>query len=175
MVSAALAEFGRIDILVNAAAIRPHTPFLDLEEELWTEVRSIVLDGAIHCTKQVLPSMVERRSAASCSSPARAPGPEAPAGVTSVRPRWVWWARAAASPLSSHRTACGSTSSRPGGSTRSGKPAHRSPGDVDTSNIPLGRLGHVDDVANACLFLVSDQASWITGQTLHVNGGQTYH
>ena len=41
--------------------------------------------------------------------------------------------------------------------------------------IPLGRLGHPDDIADACLFLASDQASWITGQTLHVNGGQSYH
>jgi NAD(P)-dependent dehydrogenase (short-subunit alcohol dehydrogenase family) len=55
----------------------------------------------------------------------------------------------------------------PGGSVPAREP--------DTSNIPLGRLGHVDDVANACLFLVSDQASWITGQTLHVNGGQSFH
>lgn len=65
-----------------------------------------------------------------------------------------------------------------------------SPGKIDTSRdmawypeggmseatgIPLGRLGTVDDIASTCLFLVSDDCGFITGQTIHVNGGTTYH
>ena len=64
-----------------------------------------------------------------------------------------------------------------------------SPGRIDTSrdaqwypnqnmrqvsDIPLGRLGHTNDIASACLFLASDDSNWITGQTLHVNGGQAF-
>ena len=45
---------------------------------------------------------------------------------------------------------------------------------ADTSEIPLGRLGHVDDIASACVFLVTDDCGFITGQTIHVNGGTAY-
>jgi 3-oxoacyl-[acyl-carrier protein] reductase len=63
-----------------------------------------------------------------------------------------------------------------------------SPGRIDTSrdaswyptsmdrteDIPLGRLGNVADIADGCLFLVSDDSRWMTGQTLHINGGSAY-
>ena len=45
---------------------------------------------------------------------------------------------------------------------------------ADTGEIPLGRLGHVDDIAVACLFLATDDCGFITGQTIHVNGGTAY-
>ena len=45
---------------------------------------------------------------------------------------------------------------------------------ADTAEIPLGRLGHVDDIAAACVFLATDDCGFITGQTLHVNGGTAY-
>ena len=59
MVKMALDEFGRIDILLNNAAIRPHKPFLELTLEDWEYVRGVVLDGAFYCTHAVMPSMVE--------------------------------------------------------------------------------------------------------------------
>src|SRR5215469_299154 len=61
MVARALSEFGRIDILVNNAAIRPHKPFTELTIEDWERVRGVILDGAIYCTQAVIPSMVENR------------------------------------------------------------------------------------------------------------------
>src|SRR6516164_7286049 len=61
MMSRALAEFGRIDILINNAAIRPHKPFTELTIEDWERVRGVILDGAIYCTQAVIPSMVENR------------------------------------------------------------------------------------------------------------------
>ena len=45
---------------------------------------------------------------------------------------------------------------------------------ADTSEIPLGRLGHVDDIAGAVVFLATDDCGFITGQTIHVNGGTAY-
>ena len=50
MVSMAVAEFGKVDILINNAAIRPHKPFIDVTLEDWEEVRGVVLDGAVYCT-----------------------------------------------------------------------------------------------------------------------------
>ena len=175
MVSSALAEFGRIDILVNAAAIRTHTPFLDLDEARWTEVRSIVLDGAIRCTQAVLPSMVEHRSGSvlvMVGDGAWAGGPRR-GHIGAAKMGLIGLCRSLASEFAPQGIRFNTVS--PGRIDTVRAPGSPLAGDVDTSDIPLGRLGHVDDVANACLFLVSDDASWITGQTLHVNGGQTYH
>src|SRR6201998_1589297 len=54
MVARVFAEFGRVDILVNNAAIRPHKPFTELTIEDWERVRGVVLDGAIYCTRAVI-------------------------------------------------------------------------------------------------------------------------
>src|SRR5262249_7259955 len=58
MMSRAFSEFGRIDILINNAAIRPHKPFTELTLQDWEEVRGVVLDGAFYCTRAVIHSMV---------------------------------------------------------------------------------------------------------------------
>jgi NADP-dependent 3-hydroxy acid dehydrogenase YdfG len=61
MVARALSEFGRVDILVNNAAIRPHKPFTEVTIEDWEHVRGVVLDGALYCTRAVIDSMVANR------------------------------------------------------------------------------------------------------------------
>lgn len=174
MVGRALGELGRIDVLVSAAAIRPHKPFLELTAADWQAVRGIVLDGAIHCTQAVLPSMVSNRSGAVvyvAGEGAWAGGAER-AHIAAAKMGLIGLCRSLATEFA---------------------PANvrfnvLSPGRIDTvrstssptadrqalAGIPLSRLGHVDDIAAACLFLVSDESSFITGQTLHVNGGATY-
>src|SRR5712671_6479413 len=61
MAARALSEFGRIDILINNAAIRPHKPFTELTSDDWEAVRSVVLDGAVYLTRAVIDSMVKNR------------------------------------------------------------------------------------------------------------------
>src|SRR5262249_46965556 len=61
MVAKAMAEFGRVDILVNNAAIRPHKPFTEVTVQDWEAVRGVVLDGAIFCTRAVIESMVKHK------------------------------------------------------------------------------------------------------------------
>src|SRR5216684_5245123 len=61
MVSRALSEFGRVDILINNAAIRPHKSFTEVTLQDWEEVRGVVLDGAFYCTRAVIESMVKNR------------------------------------------------------------------------------------------------------------------
>src|SRR2546428_10716523 len=61
MVGKALSEFGRIDILINNAAIRPHKPFTELTIQDWETVRGVVLDGAIYCTRAVIHSMAKNK------------------------------------------------------------------------------------------------------------------
>ena len=61
-VEAALAQFGRIDILINNAGIYPRRSFLEMTEQEWDEMQAVNLKGVFHCTKLVVPHMVERRS-----------------------------------------------------------------------------------------------------------------
>jgi 3-oxoacyl-[acyl-carrier protein] reductase len=61
MVARGLSEFGHIDILINNAAIRPHKPFTEVTVEDWENVRGVVLDGAMYCTRAVIDSMVKNR------------------------------------------------------------------------------------------------------------------
>ena len=56
----ALSEFGRVDILINNAAIRPHKPFTELTAADWEAVRSVVLDGALYLTRALIESMVQQ-------------------------------------------------------------------------------------------------------------------
>jgi 3-oxoacyl-[acyl-carrier protein] reductase len=175
MVSAAVAELGRIDILVNAAAIRPHTPFLELDEALWSDVRGVVLDGAIHCTQAVLPSMIEHHG----GSVLFVVGDGAWGGgarrghIGAAKMALIGLCRSLATEFAPHGVRFNTVS--PGRIDTVRDPGSPLAGGIDTSDIPLGRLGDVDDVASACLFLVSDEAAFITGQTLHVNGGQSFH
>ncbi len=175
MVSRAMSEFGRIDILINNAAIRPHKSFVDLTLQDWERVRGVVLDAAFYTSHAIIPSMLENRFGRILffTGDGAWSGGAQRAHVSAAKMGLIGFARCLASEFA---------------------PDIRvnvvSPGRIDTSRdsswypgqnmrttegIPMARLGHVDDLASACLFLVSDDSSWITGQTLHVNGGAFYY
>jgi 3-oxoacyl-[acyl-carrier protein] reductase len=61
MAEKALSEFGRVDILINNAAIRPHKPFTEVTDEDWERVRNVVLDGAFYLTRALIPAMVRNK------------------------------------------------------------------------------------------------------------------
>ena len=174
MVARAIELFGRIDILVSAAAIRPHRPFLDITLEDWERVRSVVLDGAIHCTQAVLRSMVEHRFGRVVffvGEGAFSGGSER-AHVSAAKMGLVGLCRALASEFAPYNIRLNAVSPGRIDTTRD---ASWYPGPMTgTSDLPLGRLGRPDEIAAACLFLVSEESSFLTGQTLHVNGGAAY-
>ena len=170
----ALEELGRIDVLVNTVAIRPHKPFLGLEPEEWGRVHSAVVDTAMHCTQAVLPPMIAQGGGSVLfliGEGAWRGGAER-GHIGAAKMSLIGLSRSLATEFGPRGVRFNSVS--PGRIDTARGPGSR-PDHIDASNIPLGRLGHPDDIANACLFLASDQASWITGQTLHVNGGQSYH
>src|SRR5271166_2239022 len=170
MVAKAMSEFGRVDILINNAAIRPHKPFTELTDEDWENVRGVVLDGAMHCTRAVIPSMVENRYGRILFFT----GGSGRAHVSAAKMGLVGLARALASEFAGHNIRANVVS--PGSiDTRRDNPEWYRGHVPNAAGIPLGRQGHVDEIAATCLFLVSEDGGFITGQTIHVNGGTGYY
>ncbi len=176
MVARALAEFGRIDILINNAAIRPHKPFTEVSVPEWEQVRGVVLDGAIYCTQAVIPSMVKNHHGRILffTGDGSFTGGSGRAHVSAAKMGLVGLARALASEFAAHDIRVNVVS--PGSiDTRRDHPEWYQGHAPSAAGIPLGRQGHVDELAATCAFLVSDDAGFITGQTIHVNGGAGYY
>lgn len=176
MVARALAEFGRIDILINNAAIRPHKPFSEFSVPEWEQVRGVVLDGAIYCTQAAIPSMVENRYGRILffTGDGSFTGGSGRAHVSAAKMGLVGLARALASEFAAHNIRVNVVS--PGSiDTRRDHPEWYQGHAPSAAGIPLGRQGHVDELAATCLFLVSDDSGFITGQTIHANGGAHYY
>jgi NAD(P)-dependent dehydrogenase (short-subunit alcohol dehydrogenase family) len=176
MVARALSEFGRVDILINNAAIRPHKPFLELTDEDWENVRGVVLDGAMHCTRAMIPSMVENRYGRILffTGEGAFTGGSGRAHVSAAKMGLVGLARALATEFAPNNIRVNVVS--PGSiDTRRDNPEWYQGRVPSAAGIPLGRQGHVDEIAATCLFLVSDDGGFITGQTIHVNGGAAYY
>jgi 3-oxoacyl-[acyl-carrier protein] reductase len=176
MMAKALSEFGRIDILINNAAIRPHKPFTELTMQDWERVRGVVLDGALYCTRAVIESMVANRygRVVFFTGEGAFSGGSGRAHVSAAKMGLVGFARGLASEFAAHNirvnVVCPGSidTSRANPEWYQGRPP-------SASGIPLGRQGTVDEIAATCVFLVTDDSGFITGQTIHANGGVAYY
>jgi 3-oxoacyl-[acyl-carrier protein] reductase len=176
MVSRALSEFGKVDILINNAAIRPHKPFTDLTVQDWEAVRGVVLDGAFYCTRAVIDAMVANRYGRILffTGEGAFVGGSGRAHVSAAKMGLVGFARGLASEFAAHNIRVNVVSPGSIDTTRANPEWYQ--GRVpNAAGIPLGRQGSVDEIAATCLFLVSDDSGFITGQTIHVNGGVAYY
>ncbi|MCH8184554.1 MAG: 3-oxoacyl-ACP reductase FabG [Chloroflexi bacterium] len=172
MVSEAVAHLGPIDILVNNAGLRKVASIVELSVEEWREVVGVNMDGPFYLCKAVVPGMIERGWGRIINV----------SGLNAFKGR-ADWAHVCASKMGALGLTRGlAVELAPHGILVN----HIVPGAFDTSRdgpqtpstapqraagIPLGRLGLPEEVAKACAFLASDEASFITGQTIHVNGG----
>ena len=176
MVARALSEFGRLDILINNAAIRPHKPFTELTVQDWEAVRGVVLDGALYCTRAVIGSMVANRYGRILffTGEGAFTGGAGRAHVSAAKMGLVGMARSLASEFAASNIRVNVVSPGSIDTTRANPEWYggRAP---NAAGIPLGRQGTVDEIAATCLFLVSDDGGFITGQTIHVNGGVAYY
>ena len=177
MAARALSEFGRVDILINNAAIRPHKPFTELTQQDWEAVRGVVLDGALYLTRALIEPMVKDRYGrilffvGDGSISARGSGRTL---LSAAKMGLIGMARGLASEFAAHNIRVNVVS--PGSiDTRRDNPEWYQGHLPNAAGIPLGRQGTVDEIAATCLFLVSEDAGFITGQTIHVNGGAHYY
>jgi 3-oxoacyl-[acyl-carrier protein] reductase len=176
MVAKALSEFGRIDILINNAAIRPHKAFAELTVADWEEVRGVVLDGAFYCSRAVIKTMVDNRYGRILffTGEGAFGGGSKRAHVSAAKMGLVGLARSLAAEFAPHNIRVNVVSPGSIDTTRA-NPEWYGGRPPDAKGIPLGRQGSVDEIAATCLFLVSDDGGFITGQTIHVNGGVAFY
>ncbi len=168
-------SLGGIDILVNNAGIFPRVEFLDMTEVQWDEVLNVNLKGTFLCTQAVAQKLVERgRTGAVINLASSAAFRSSPRGVHYVASKAgiVGVTRATALELAPYRVRVNAIAP---GTTDTAQPRYgMSEEELQAAGrqVPLGRMGTPEDVADLAVFLASAEARHITGQTLHVNGGQ---
>jgi 3-oxoacyl-[acyl-carrier protein] reductase len=172
LMAEAAAAFGGIDILVNNAALRRETPFAELSFAEWREVFSVILDGAFLCSQAALPylKVSGASSLINIGGMSAHIGATARAHVIAAKSGLVGLTRALAHDLAEFGITANCVV--PGmidtvrGSSTGGTPS------LHAAHKPLvGRRGTSEEIAGAVRYLVSPQARYVTGQTLHVNGG----
>jgi 3-oxoacyl-[acyl-carrier protein] reductase len=176
MVNMAMSEFGKIDILINNAAIRPHKPFTELTLQDWEYVRGVVLDGGFYCTRAVINSMVDHNFGRILffTGDGAFRGGAGRSHVSAAKMGLVGFARGLASEFAGNNIRVNVVS--PGSiDTSRANPEWYQGRPPDAAGIPLGRQGTVNEIAATCLFLVSEDGGFITGQTVHVNGGAGFY
>jgi 3-oxoacyl-[acyl-carrier protein] reductase len=172
MVDQVVSAWGRVDILVNNAGICPMTPMLEIRAAEWDRVLGINLKGVFLCSQAVVPEM-RRQNAGKIINIASSAGQmggiavgvhysASKAGIFGLTKSL---ARILAPEIQVNAVSPGTTESE---MTRGWQEASIQ---NIIRQIPAGRLGHPADTAAVVLFLASEQAGFITGQTISVNGG----
>jgi len=168
----ALAKFGKLDILVNNAAITRDTLALRMRIEDWDAVLRTNLTGAHLCIQQALGAMLKQRSGRiiNITSVVAETGNAGQANYVASKAGLIGLTRAMAVEVASRNITVNAIA--PGFiETPMTDPLPQKLKDKMKSLIPLGRFGTDRDVAAAIVFLASDEAAYITGQVLDVNGG----
>jgi 3-oxoacyl-[acyl-carrier protein] reductase len=165
-------EFGSVDILINNAGITRDNILVRMKEEEWNDIISTNLSSVYRMSKAVLRGMIKKRSGRiiSITSVVGAMGNAGQSNYAAAKAGIMGFTKSLAREVGVRGITVNAIA----------------PGFIETdmtdnlpedqkaalaSQIPMGRLGTVDEVAKAALFLASDSGSYITAQTLHINGG----
>lgn len=165
-----------IDILINNAGVAQEKPFLTISDDDWENMLNVNLQGAFRNIQEVLPSMIEKKWGRIIN-------------ITSIGGQWggfnqVHYATSKAGLISLTQSVAkiyskdGITSNAisPGlvATDMSENELKTEAGKQKVENIPMGRLGTKDEIANIALFLASNESSYVTGQTINANGGMYF-
>jgi 3-oxoacyl-[acyl-carrier protein] reductase len=172
LVEATVKRFGRIDFLVNNAAVRFETEFSAITYEEWRQVLTIVLDGAFLCAQAVLPHMKKAGGGTIVNIGGQTGhrGAAERAHVITAKAGLAGMTKALAMDLAPHKITVncvvpGTIESQRGLPGVPDRPAHR------MTVPPIGRRGEPEEIAAMVRMLCGPDARYITGQAIHVNGG----
>lgn len=171
LVEQAAGEFGGIDILVSNAGLRRQTPFLEISLAEWREIMSVALDGAFLLSRAAVPHMIRRGGGAfiAMSGVSNHVGTPNRCHVSASKAGLEGLIRSLAVELAPHRITCNCVA--PGAiDTQRGASAGPMPPSLMAS-IPLARRGTVAEIAGMVRLLAGPEGAYVTGQTIHVNGG----
>ncbi|MDN5103203.1 3-oxoacyl-ACP reductase FabG [Aliarcobacter butzleri] len=165
-----------IDILVNNAGIAQEKTFLTITDEDWQRMLNINLQGSFRLVQEMLPNMLEKQWGRIIN-------------ITSIGGQWggfnqvhyaaskaglISFTQSMAKIYSKHGITSNSISPGLIATDMSENELNTDAGKEKVKNIPLGRLGTKQEISNIALFLASDEASYITGQTINANGGMYF-
>lgn len=167
-----LETFNKVDIIVNNAGITRDNLLMRMKDEEWDQVLEVNLKGTFYCTRAFLRSMLKQKSGriVNITSVVGAMGNAGQANYSASKAGVIGFTKTIAREVASRSITVNAVA----------------PGFIDTdmtkglpeevrknllNQIPLGRLGTPQDIAEAVRFLVSEEAAYITGQIIHVNGG----
>jgi 3-oxoacyl-[acyl-carrier protein] reductase len=172
LVEATVKRFGRLDFLVNNAAVRFETAFASMTYEEWRKVLAIVLDGAFLCAQAALPHLVKAGGGTIVNIGGQTghKGAAERAHVITAKAGLAGMTKALAMDLAPHKITVncvvpGTIDSQRGLPGVPDRPAHR------MTVPPIGRRGEPEEIAAMVRMLCGPDARYITGQSIHLNGG----
>lgn len=166
------ANFGAISILVNNAGVAPFTPYLDIKHDEWDRVIAINLKGPHLCIREMLPAMLEAGwgRVVNITSSSTQTGSFAQVHYVASKGGLLGMTKA----LALEYAASGVTFNMVPPGFIDTPMLRSSPVDVEaySKTLPMKRPGTVEEMAAACAYLASENAGYVTGQTISVNGGR---
>jgi 2-hydroxycyclohexanecarboxyl-CoA dehydrogenase len=168
-------QFGRVDVLVNNAGWDKASPFVDSDPADWDRAIAINLYGVLHTCKAVLPLMAARGGGAvvNLGSDAGRVGSSGEAVYSAAKGGVIAFTKSLAREMARHQVRVNCVCPGPTDTALFASFAGPKLREALTKAIPFRRLGQPADVANVVAFLASDEASFVTGQTVSVSGGLT--
>ena len=173
MVDAAVATFGHIDILVSNAALRRQTPFVSMTFAEWREILGVALDGAFITARACVPHMITAGGGAivTLGGVSTHVGTKHRAHVAAAKAGLEGLTRGLAIELAEHKITVNCVAPGSIDTVRGASAGARPSGLGVSAGIPLQRQGRPEEIATLVRHLCLPEGSYITGQTIHVNGG----